>query len=1172
MEDLFGVKMDWIMYVLLAVFLPALAIICFMAARNRVMLKMALRNIPRRKAQTALIVVGIMISTLIMSASFGTGDTLTFSIRNAVVDGLGTIDEFVLSARIGENDQFGGSPYVPIERFQAMQRDLADFEGIDGLAPGLAETAPTVNERTSRSEGRMQIAGVNPDTLQGFGGFTLEDGTDVRVEDLGPDEVFINSAAAEDLEAVAGDELTIYVQGDPMSLSVKGVVENGGTAGFDPTLLLNLNRAQRMYGREGYINSIVVSNRGDELSGAELSDEVTKKLRVLFTDRETATELRAALSRPGVLEELRSREESLRLSEDQKQKLVRLQAELAAPGLSDELVSMLADQSLQTQYLEAVAATGDDELVREVNTLVVSLAEFTVIDIKRSLLDTAEQVGSLVTSFFILFGLFSIIVGILLIFLIFVMLAAARRSELGMARAVGARRWHLVQMFVFEGTAYSLVSGIVGVGLGLLASALIVGIINQIFSGGGTGADDFQLTRHFELRSAVVAYCLGMTVTFLTVAVSAYRVSRLNIVAAIRDLPTPQETNTASAVQQLGKLIVAAFFLLPFQTWYSSYRAFAGRRFLRGTVLFLLAPPSIFLSPFVFVSTLFQVLLSPYRQGWMVVIRIVLSTIIVGVGILLILLGVQTDRAIWVRLGGTIAISGLGLLLRSLLNVNRLRPEASDRVAYSFIGVAVLAFWFVPFSVLQTLLGDLNAGIELFFISGITMVAAAVWTVMYNADLLLRALTLISARVGRLRPVLVIAVAYPMSARFRTGLTLAMFALVIFTMMVMSILTEAFSTTIGEPSDLVGGWDLSATVNPSTPVSDIEDEIDRNPDLDASEFLAVGGYTYIPIQVRQQSAEEQSWRSYAVRAANEEYLGVTETKFHLVAEGYGTTAADVWEALGRDSTLVVVDSLAVPTREGFRGGDNIPEFELEGVYYEDETMQPVQIEVREPRTGAEIGLTVIAVLDETADAFGLLGGGMIAARRQLDEISAFPIPVTNYRFKLTEGVDASRVSKELEFAFRRNGLESNVLAEQVEDSISANQSFNHLLTGFMGLGLLVGVAALGVVSLRAVVERRQQIGVLRAIGYRRNMVQLTFLIESSFVVLLGTAIGVGLGTAISYLIVRDIREDIDTIRFSFPWVQILIIVGVAYLFSLLTTLLPARQASNIYPAEALRYE
>ena len=75
-------------------------------------------------------------------------------------------------------------------------------------------------------------------------------------------------------------------------------------------------------------------------------------------------------------------------------------------------------------------------------------------------------------------------------------------------------------------------------------------------------------------------------------------------------------------------------------------------------------------------------------------------------------------------------------------------------------------------------------------------------------------------------------------------------------------------------------------------------------------------------------------------------------------------------------------------------------------------MQPIPLEVREPATGATINLTVIAVLDETADAFGALGGGMIAARKQLDEASPFPIPATNYRFKVAEGVDAAQVSRE----------------------------------------------------------------------------------------------------------------------------------------------------------------
>ena len=90
------------------------------------------------------------------------------------------------------------------------------------------------------------------------------------------------------------------------------------------------------------------------------------------------------------------------------------------------------------------------------------------------------------------------------------------------------------------------------------------------------------------------------------------------------------------------------------------------------------------------------------------------------------------------------------------------------------------------------------------------------------------------------------------------------------------------------------------------------------------------------------------------------------------------------------------------------------------------------------------------------------------------------------------------------------------------------------------------------------VERRQQIGVLRAIGYRRGMVQLSFLLESSFVALLGAIIGVVLGIVLGWNAVADIRDDegVDTIRFSVPWVQIVVILVATYVFSLLAHLLP----------------
>ncbi|MCH7801755.1 MAG: FtsX-like permease family protein [Chloroflexi bacterium] len=78
--------------------------------------------------------------------------------------------------------------------------------------------------------------------------------------------------------------------------------------------------------------------------------------------------------------------------------------------------------------------------------------------------------------------------------------------------------------------------------------------------------------------------------------------------------------------------------------------------------------------------------------------------------------------------------------------------------------------------------------------------------------------------------------------------------------------------------------------------------------------------------------------------------------------------------------------------------------------------------------------------------------------------------------------------------------------------------------------------------------------------------------ESSFIALLGIFLGVGLGTLLSYNLVTFFGEQIPGLKFSMPWLQVGLIVTVAYTFSLLTTYLPARQASRIYPAQALRYE
>jgi putative ABC transport system permease protein len=126
----------------------------------------------------------------------------------------------------------------------------------------------------------------------------------------------------------------------------------------------------------------------------------------------------------------------------------------------------------------------------------------------------------------------------------------------------------------------------------------------------------------------------------------------------------------------------------------------------------------------------------------------------------------------------------------------------------------------------------------------------------------------------------------------------------------------------------------------------------------------------------------------------------------------------------------------------------------------------------------------------------------------------------------------------------------------------------------MGLGLVVGVAALGVISARAVVERRQQIGILRAIGFRRRMIQLSFLLESSFIALTAIVVGTFFGFAVAHNVLADVTDSpmYQNVHMAVPWVNLTLIFLVVYVVALGTTYLPARRASRIYPAEALRYE
>ena len=116
----------------------------------------------------------------------------------------------------------------------------------------------------------------------------------------------------------------------------------------------------------------------------------------------------------------------------------------------------------------------------------------------------------------------------------FSVLAAERKSELGMGRAVGLQRADLVRQFISEGLAYNFVAAFIGATIGAVAALLLARVIGNLL-----GGSDLNITPHVSPRSVAIGYSMGLVVSFITVSIAAIRISRVNIIAAIRDLDLP---------------------------------------------------------------------------------------------------------------------------------------------------------------------------------------------------------------------------------------------------------------------------------------------------------------------------------------------------------------------------------------------------------------------------------------------------------------------------------------------------------------------------------------------------------------------------------------------------------------------------------------------------------
>lgn len=150
------------------------------------------------------------------------------------------------------------------------------------------------------------------------------------------------------------------------------------------------------------------------------------------------------------------------------------------------------------------------------------------------------------------------------------------------------------------------------------------------------------------------------------------------------------------------------------------------------------------------------------------------------------------------------------------------------------------------------------------------------------------------------------------------------------------------------------------------------------------------------------------------------------------------------------------------------------------------------------------------------------------------------------------------------------------------DASQSLRTFFRVLDLFLLIfgSLALAVASIGIVNtlVMAILERRREIGIMKAIGASDGDVKKLFFAEAGAMGILGGVAGVVLGWAIGRIInlgtnVYLRRESLTPDNFwAVPWWLVGLAIGFSFLVSLVSGLYPASRAAKLDPVQALRYE
>jgi putative ABC transport system permease protein len=447
------------------------------------------------------------------------------------------------------------------------------------------------------------------------------------------------------------------------------------------------------------------------------------------------------------------------------------------------------------------------------------------------------------------------------------------------------------------------------------------------------------------------------------------------------------------------------------------------------------------------------------------------------------------------------------------------RGRVSDRVRYSTAGAATAAWAVLDF---QYGPSDITPG-KFAFALIVTVLALSI-LVATNLTVIDGVIGLVGRLSGGLRATLRPAMAYSSRRPLRSGLVIAAFSII---MAMLILITGLTSAQVNNYHLNSGGWDVQAVVAGTDHLpmpTGLQPKVSRQELFASRTFLGPVNWRYPASDFRGTTG----WQPGSVTV-----FGLSQPQL-TSGIGYASIAGD-WSAVGRDPNLVAsvepVDSIvSLATDHGslsFR----------------------VVAQIR-PTSGTGTN-SIIPGLIASSDALGLLANSTPGAMLLL---AAAP------------GQNAGALARELQQATLSEGADVTTTSALLAEDYANSSGLTNFVTILMRIGLLVGVSSLGAVALRAVVERRRSIGMLRAIGYQPSQVLIGLLAETTAIATAGLAVGL----AVAYALGGTFNKVLAASSFDPDLGSITVTAVLVYAAVLLVTFMPALRAARLRPAEALR--